>query len=50
MDHPIGGPVKNAVTQRKDGATSPKAIKNQVTQSKDACYQDVGNARTQRKG
>lgn len=50
MSHPIGGPIKNAVTQRKDGPTSPKPIKNQVVASKDACYQDVGNARTQRKG
>lgn len=50
MDHPIGGVVKNAVTQRKDSPTSPKPIKNQVSQSKDACYTPVANARTQRKG
>lgn len=49
MNHPIGGPVKNAVTQRKDGPTNPSPIKNQVTQAKtqDAC---MGNAATTRKG
>lgn len=30
MSHPIGGPIKNAVTQRKDGPTTPKPIRNQV--------------------
>lgn len=49
MEHPIGGPIKNAVTQRKDSMTVPKPIPNQVTQAK---TQDmpVTNAVTKRRG
>lgn len=34
MSHSMGGPIKNAVTQRKDSPTTPKAIPNQITQAK----------------
>lgn len=46
MSHGIGGPIKNAVTQRKDGATKPSPIKNQVVPAKMASYSKVNNAVT----
>lgn len=50
MSHPLGAPIKNAVTQRKDSPTSPKPIANTVSTARDACYDNVKGAVTNRKG
>lgn len=44
MSGPMGSPIKNAVTQRKDSPTTPKAIMNQAAPCKPAEYSKVKNA------